>query len=99
MAKPEKMPQVGDLVIYCHGDPNVIGGETNDLPAIVVQVSDDGRVAGQAFLPPGTMLNTPTGSMPVATMPIVASYDAKPRAATWRWRDAGKPAANVVGLH
>lgn len=98
MPKPERMPTCGDVVIYSHGDPKEIGGKLEELPAIVVQVADDGRVAGQAFLPPGATVNTAQGAMPVSTMPIVAAYSETARAITWRW-PAAKPAAKVVGLH
>lgn len=104
MALPDRMPTIGQIVIYTHGDPMDVGGQRVDLPLLVVEVSPDGRVAGQAFLPPGAGVQTAQGVMPLACIPAVASYSAERKMAHWRWPAAPEaktdaPPSLLVPVH
>lgn len=95
MKLPDRMPRIGQVVIYCHGDPRDIGGQLVDLPLLVVEAAGDGRVAGQAFLPPGAGVQTPQGVMPMTAIGVVAPYSAERRIQTWRWPDGGAAEAEA----
>ena len=91
MNLPDKLPKIGDIVVYSHGDPLDIGGTLVDLPLIVVESAGDGRVAGQAFLPPGAGMQTAQGVVPMTSLGVVAGWSAERKARCWRWPEV--PAA------
>lgn len=98
-----RVPHVGSMVIFSYGDPREIRGQVIDLPMVVVAIEGT-NVAGQAFLYPGTVVDTPQGRMPVGLMPVPGvPYSDKPKAMTWRWpNDAvalpAAPKSALVGL-
>ena len=95
---PDTLPTCGRIVIYCHGDPRDIGGQLVDLPMIVVEATGDGRVAGQAFLPPGAGMQTAQGVMPMTSIGVIAAYSAERKCQTWRWPEIAKVEAPSVLL-
>lgn len=90
---PEKLPEVGDVVLLSWGDPQLIGGPLIPIPLIVTLMDPaTGRVNGQMITDPtmqgmdprtGRSIPLP-GIAPVANVP----YANPPRALTWRHRGA-----------
>ena len=89
---PESAAEVGEIVLMTWGNPQLVGGETIEIPLIVTLVDpQSGRVNGQMICDPTMQGMDPRTGRPVAMPPVVpvanVPYAATPRAMTWRHRE------------
>lgn len=89
---PAKAARVADLVILTWGDPNLVGGQTIEIPMIVT-LSDpaSGRINGQMICDPTMQGMDPRSGRPVQMPSVVpvanVPYSETPRPLTWRFRE------------
>ena len=87
---PEKAALIGDTVMLCYGDPQLIDSPNFYLPAIVTNSMPGGRVNIQAFFDVFLKGSAPDGR-PV-NLPSVAGfgnvpYNREAKTLTWCWRE------------
>jgi hypothetical protein len=89
---PEMAAKVGEIVLLTWGNPQLVGGETIEIPLIVTLVDPkSGRLNGQMICDPTMQGMDPRTGRPIAMPPVVpvanVPYAATPRAMTWRHRE------------
>lgn len=87
---PDNPAMIGDIVMLCYGDPNLIDSPTFYLPAIVTNAMPGGRVNIQAFFDVFLKGAAPNGqpvSLPSAAGFGNVPYNREAKTLTWCWRD------------
>lgn len=90
---PERAARVGDTVLMTWGNPQLVGGDTIEIP-LIVTLSDPstGRLNGQMICDPTMQGMDPRSGRPVQMPSIVPvanlPYSVSSRAMTWRHREA-----------